>query len=244
MKYFYKTALAAASLFVCQSTLALSALPDGMFETNAEVKLLSNYVWRGLSHSDNGPSVQGGLTAIHSETNLYGNLQLANIDRLDARGENSSIELLTGLGLKGPLLDAEYDVQGLYYSYPDAHGLGWGEFLSSVQYEWIKGGLSFSTNALNSGSTGWYTYLSARWLIPQNTYFVAPPDLYLLGKLGRYTFNRGNYADSDYTDYLIGVEKTFDQRFSVSGMITGTDRNFHGGGIDETHLVLKLAASF
>jgi uncharacterized protein (TIGR02001 family) len=246
MRQLYKTSLITLSFLLSQSAASatFSPLPPGVFDVNARVELLSNYVWRGISQSDNNPSVEGGLTLTHKVTDIYGALDIATIERTDHHGENSSIEMLTALGLKGPLFEAQYDTKWLYYYYPDAIGLGWNEFLASVQYDWVNAGISFSTNALNSASTGWYMHVDAKWQLPENSYFVAPPDFYLLGKVGRYLFNRGRYNGLNYTDYLIGVEKNFDKQFVASGILTATNRNFQGGGLDEMHLVFRLGASF
>ena len=244
MRYLYKASLSALSFLLCQSAYALSPLPPGVFDADARIDLVSNYVWRGVSQSDNNPSIAGGGTLTHKATNMYGALDLATVDRTDRHGENSSVQMLMGLGLQGPLFDAHYDTKWLYYYYPDAYGLGWNEFLTSVEYDWANVGISFSTNALNSGSTGWYTYLNGRWEVPKNSYFIAPQELYLIGKVGRYIFNRGNYNGLDYTDYLIGMEKKFDKQFVASGLFTATNRGFQGGGLDEMHLVFRLGAFF
>lgn len=246
MRTFYFIPVITLAFALCQSSAQaiVSPIPPGVFDINAQVNVVSNYVWRGVSQSNNDPSINGGVTFTHKETNLYGQLEAATITRTDRHTDNAPTEILTGLGMKGPLFAATYDLHYLSYYYPDAYGIGWNEFLTSIQYDWFDAGLTFSSNALNSDSTGWYAYVNSKWQIPQNTYFTASPDCYIIGKVGRFIFNRGNNAALDYTDYLLGLEKHFDKQFTASGILTATNRNFQGGSLDQMHLLFKLGVVF
>ena len=110
------------------------------------VALTSDYMFRGISQTDNDPAVQGSLeysynTGFYNITPYLG-FWGSNVDFND--GGDAHVELDTTFGFRGDLLDTgvSWDLGGIYYAYPGAGRLD-GES-SNYNYWEIPVRLSYS----------------------------------------------------------------------------------------------------
>lgn len=96
----------------------------------ANVALVSDYAYRGISQTDEKPALQGGFDYAHA-SGLYVGVWGSNVSWLSdlerGTGENSgnSLELDVYGGYKGTIGDIGYDVGLLQYVYPGEFDSGW-----------------------------------------------------------------------------------------------------------------------
>jgi uncharacterized protein (TIGR02001 family) len=169
-KHFKKAALATA---IAGSLLAgTSAQATEVFggDLSANVAVVSNYYFRGVSQTDDGPAVQGGvdLEGIGG-TSIYVGTWASNVDFGDRANEEvtntdgDTIEVQTGVnnstsyeidfyaGWAPSLGDFNFDVGYIYYAYPDTPGadIDYGELYGSAGWKWFTVGVSYTVNSDN-----------------------------------------------------------------------------------------------
>lgn len=106
MKNAILTTLAAAGLL---ATGTVSA------DITGNIGLTSDYVFRGISQTDEGPAVQGGLDYAH-ESGAYAGVWASNVDFVD--GDEASIEMDLYAGMTGKVGDLDWKFGGVFYAYP------------------------------------------------------------------------------------------------------------------------------
>ncbi len=85
-------------------------------ETTANFGVASNYVWRGVTMTNDRPSVSGGIDHLQSEQ-YYMGFWLSNIeDRQDGNNEGSKIDIYAGTRLPLGELDIELGVLHYYFN--------------------------------------------------------------------------------------------------------------------------------
>ncbi|NGZ27766.1 MAG: hypothetical protein G8345_12880, partial [Magnetococcales bacterium] len=138
--------LALAILLTPGSVLAATKL--GPVEVSANVALVSNYVWRGISQSDRSPAIQGGIDANH-DAGFYLGAWGSNVDFDDGDEANIELDIYGGWTKKW---DNGFgvDVGIIHYEYPGAR--------STLQYDFEEYylGLSYSIMGVNLGAK--YSY--------------------------------------------------------------------------------------
>ncbi len=226
---------------------ALFAMPvmadDSPNSFSGNVSLVSDYIFRGISQTNNKPAIQGGFDYSHS-SGFYAGVWGSSISWIEdatyftpSPGQiNSSVELDTYLGFKGSTTgDVSYDVGYLRYNYPGTYPGGFtspdtDEIYGSVGYSIVTAKISYSLGDLFGvadarGST--YVDLSASYPIPDTSFTVS-------AHAGRQTY-RGSTADAlnaagttaTYTDYKVGVSTDF-SGFSLGLMYTKTNADSGG----------------
>jgi uncharacterized protein (TIGR02001 family) len=99
------------------SSVASAENPMGL-EFSADVALTSNYIYRGISQSDDEASIQGGFYFSHS-SGIYGGLWGASVDGSNGFLGTADLELDPSLGWGGELGPVGVDVGWVRYGYPD-----------------------------------------------------------------------------------------------------------------------------
>lgn len=224
------------------NTLVLAALatpalamaedaPASPHTVTANVALVTDYLYRGISQTNAKPALQGGFDYAHT-SGFYAGVWGSSISWLaDATyfvlspGQiNSSLELDTYFGFKsGFAEDATFDIGFLRYNYPGTYPAGFvkpdtNEIYGALAYKFLSAKVSYSLGDLFGvsnarGST--YVDLSAN-------YPVADTGVTLGAHIGKQTY-KGTTADAlaiagnsaTYTDYKLSVSKDF------SGFVLG-----------------------
>ncbi|MCU0837158.1 MAG: TorF family putative porin [Rhodospirillales bacterium] len=178
------------------------------------VAFTTDYIFRGVSQTDNNPAVQGSLEYAY-ETEFFGITPYAgiwgsNVDFND--GDNATVELDWSFGLRGtvPIAEQEisWDIGGIYYSYPgagridgEASNYNYWEIASSLGWAPIEP-LSFGASYYYSpdffAGTGHAHYLNGLvTFTPPNPWV----NVALFAGLGRQWIEDAK----DYTDWTIGA---------------------------------------
>ncbi|AZU04718.1 hypothetical protein X907_2203 [Glycocaulis alkaliphilus] len=179
----------AALLAASASPLALapSAQAQEAITIEANVALVSDYRFRGISLSDRDPAIQGGFD-ISFANGFYVGTWASSIEPVG----NSELELDLYAGFAFEAAGAEFDVGALVYTYP-------GE--SDVHYWEFYGSVAFTTGALEStfgvayapeqdnigGDDNLYLYYDA-------SYPLGDSGLSLIGGIG---YETGAFGDPD-----------------------------------------------
>lgn len=245
-----KTILAAAVFATFATGVVKAETPDHDVSFNAAVT--SDYRYRGVSQARLDPALQLGADYAHTPTGLYVGTWMTNIKWIkDGGGKGSNLEWDLYAGKKGDLGGGfTYDVGGLYYYYPgnalpvnantfELYGkVGYGPVY--FKYSHALTNLFGAPDSKNSP----YYDLGAD--------FEVGAGVTLTTHVG-YQKIKGAPSASSYTDWKIGVSKTFEQLAGVKLALdyVGTDlssdvapRSPDGKNLAKNGVVFTVSKSF
>lgn len=112
-----KTLISTAVAIACVPMFGMSSAAAET-EISANVSLVSDYRFRGISQTDRKPAIQGGFDLEHS-SGLYAGVWASSISWLsDAGASGSSMEIDFYAGYAGEVGDFGYDLGVVRYNYP------------------------------------------------------------------------------------------------------------------------------
>lgn len=217
------------ALFVMILVPAFAIAQESEHEFGGTIWLTTNYMFRGITNSDNDPAIQGELDYSYTSLGFYAFVWGSNIDFDD----DSHVEIDYGAGFSNAFdNELEWDVGLIYYSYPD----------SSIEpdYDYFESyaGITYTFENMplkpTVGGTFWYT--------PQffgedgdATYFEGnlslhlPHDFVFSIHAGYQNVDGDKTSGSsgfDYVDFLIDLSKEivgFNANLSFANTIDQTD---------------------
>jgi uncharacterized protein (TIGR02001 family) len=137
-----KKSLIATSIASAVSLSALTLPSVAAAEVSANVGVVSNYFFRGVTQTDDSAAVQGGVDYAH-DSGFYAGTWGSTVDF----GDGTSYELDLYAGYGGSIGDLGYDVGYIYYAYPDADDADFGELYASLSYSYLTAGLAYTVNS-------------------------------------------------------------------------------------------------
>ncbi len=177
-------------------TGALLAFGSAQAELTANIGVTNNYIWRGVTQTDDEAAVSGGLDYA-SESGFYAGTWASNVDF----GETGTEVDLYG-GFAGETAGGfGYDVGFIHYLYPELDEADFTE----VYVSGSVGGFSLSANYQIDAD-----FSDENWLYLRAGYEVELNEDYSLG------FELGNYStddevvfgdDDNYTHYGVNLSK-------------------------------------
>jgi len=230
--------------------------PASPHTLTGNIALTSDYVFRGVSQSQNGPALQGGFDYSHA-SGFYLGTWGSNVDWVSAGGykTNSSMEIDLYGGYKGAMGDIGYDVGAITYYYPGDQVTGANDPDTTEVYlglGWKTLGFKYSYTA-SDRFVGWGT--SASNGKTQGSYYVELNGTYDLGSgwgvLGHVGYQDvKDNDDASYTDWKVGVTK--DVGFGVVTLAySDTDANltptgylWAGEKVADGRAILSFSKSF
>lgn len=174
----------------------------GDFNVSANVGFVTDYVFRGISQSDENFAVQGGFDVGHT-TGLYAGIWGSNVDFND--GDEANIEIDLYAGYANEIAGINYDVGAIYYAYPGADSAldyDFYEVSLALGYDFDVASASASVNYSPEffGDSGDALYYSL------NTDIPLPADFTLSGHVGYQSIDDNDaFGTPDYTDWSIGI---------------------------------------
>ena len=201
--------------------MALADDPAPPNPLTANIGLTTNYVFRGISQSQNGPAIQGGVDYAHP-SGFYVGTWASNVSWVStvnttlpgspAFKNNNSMELDLYGGFRQSVGDFGYDVGAIEYYYP-------GDKISGVQSPdttevYLSGSWKFLSlkysHVVSKNFVGWYDYTNAK--NTRNSNYIEANANYDLGGgwgvLGHVGHQRiENLSVANYTDWKLGVTK-------------------------------------
>jgi uncharacterized protein (TIGR02001 family) len=221
----------AVALALALSAAASQAQAQGF---SGGATLTSDYVFRGLSQTDEGVALQGELRYDHT-SGFYGGLWASNVDFGPGA---SGTEYDTFIGYAVPLTDnVGVDFQFVRYNYTGFDGSSefeYNEFLTSLTVNEIwSATLGYSTDVFASGDNGLYLGLGAAWPLTEK--------LSLTGGFGSYSLP----DDADYLDWNIGLSWDASP-FTLDLQFIGTDSDARDtfGAIADNRIVASVSVGF
>lgn len=214
-------------------------VPASPHTLTANIGLVSNYVFRGITQTVNKPALQGGIDYAHA-SGVYAGVWGSNVSWITASGSagNASLELDTYAGYKGGFAeDFSYDVGLVRYNYPGDYVPPAGyvkadtsEIYGAIGYKWITAKYSYSLgDFLTVPEAKGTSYLEVN-----ASHTLADSGVTLGAHYGKQTY-KGAAADvlvagaldPSYADYKVNVSKDF------GGYVLGlayTNTNAKSGG--------------
>jgi len=208
----------------------LPALADPLpGELSANVALTTNYVFRGISQTDDGPAIQGGFD--YAQDIFYIGTWASSVDFVD----DTTMELDLYAGLAPTYNDVTFDIGVIYYAYPDSPELPTGEqnfveFHGGVSVPVglvdLSAAVSYSPDFYGEiGGAFYYQFTAAVDLSEQ----TGVEGLSMSGGYGLSRFDNNMLGD-DYDDWNAGVSASFfgldfDLRYFDTTGLAGNDES-------------------
>ncbi|MBV8803173.1 MAG: hypothetical protein JO131_09505, partial [Gammaproteobacteria bacterium] len=203
--------------------------------------ITTNYVFRGVSNSNNNPAFQGGLTYTFLTTGIYLNVWGSNVDFLDPQGHIATVEADTIIGITNSINDNwSYNINFDRYNYPKASAANYNELIAALTYKIFTATIGESLNVYGSHSNG--TYYNGLFAIPLSEKIFHFSDLQAQASWGHYSLprNAGLYS---YSDVMVGLQKTIKQ-YVMALQYTNTNHKGHTPGLDTGTLIATLTVNF
>jgi uncharacterized protein (TIGR02001 family) len=221
-------------------------------ELSANVAITSDYVFRGISQTEENPAIQGGFDATYRM--FYAGVWASNLDfGSDGNGNDvANIEIDIYAGLKHKWRNTEFDLGVIYYAYPGAEDAG-GEldyvelkFASSTE---LTDRITFNSTTYWSpdytGETG--DVITSEWqvAIALGEYRGMKPTFSAL--IGYVDFLDDAFEGDSYTYWNAGVEVGLNDKFTLDLRYWDTDiadDNPTNGDNADARFVGTVSASF
>ena len=120
--------LATAAALTLAGTASMGAHAG---DWTANVSMSNNYLWRGLTQTENEPAVSGGIDYAH-DSGFYIGTWISNVEY--AAGDAFSYENDWYIGYAGEYNGISYDFGFLYYNYDEEADFDFGEIYGSIGY--------------------------------------------------------------------------------------------------------------
>ena len=134
-KTLFVAAVALGALFAGSAAMA------GDFAYNIGVQ--SNYIWRGVSQTNNEAALQGGID--YKKGTFYAGTWLSNVNFAGTGGTTANTEMDLYAGIAPTVGAWSFNFGAYYYTYPNAKGVTFGEIQTDVSHSWGKGTIGINT---------------------------------------------------------------------------------------------------
>jgi uncharacterized protein (TIGR02001 family) len=202
--------------------------PASPHTLSANIGFFGQYVFRGITYTNERPAVQGGFDYAHS-SGLYAGIWGTNVDDAGLYGNTLEIDLYGGFANTIGDTGIGYNLGFLQFYYPDNDKIAGQspnttELNAALSYKWFTVKYSravtdfFGLNSVSLGDGKGDTKGSDYWELNFN--YVLPKDINLALHVGHQTVE--DRSDFDYTDFLVGLNKNF----SIAGS-TGWNAGFN-----------------
>jgi uncharacterized protein (TIGR02001 family) len=231
----HKTILASTLV----AMLPCQAADDEPFEFSANVALTTDMVFRGMSFTNEEPSLNGGFDLEH-DTGFYVKTWATNVNLLEGDtvepDERANLAIGWYVGYNGDFSDnLNYDIQAAYFAFPGAAkdlNYDFAEFTGALTYSIQDTDLgfsyTFSPDFFLKSDTAHYYELNASHT------FVNANDLKIGGRIGLQTVkDNDTIGFDDYTNYGIWIsypigDFTSTLEYTNTDLDNGDDLNADG----------------
>lgn len=214
---------------------AAPAEPASPHTFTYNVGLYSQYIFRGLTQTNQDPALQGGVDYSHS-SGFYLGTWASNISWLsDSDGgpgsgvgyKSSSLEWDVYGGFASTIGDTGvgYNVGVLQYIYPGDKRAGvksadTTEVYGSLSYKWLAAKVSVVASdgafGFRDADGSWYAELNANYPIGETGFTIN-------AHAGRQEFKGSGNSVADYTDWKLGATKSWSNGVNVGAYYTTTN---------------------
>ena len=221
--------------------LATLGAPAAYGEVSANVALTSDYVWRGVSQTDENPALQAGAEYAHA-IGVYVGVWGSNVDFAEDVDDPARIELDYSVGWRGETeAGLGWDLSLLRYTYPKStEDFDYNEVTLSLSYEMFTFEVDYSNDTFATGTDTFYYNVGVSHEIPD--FFE------ISASIGYSDLNQeitGEGAPDSYVDWRIGVaQELLGLDFDLSYYDTNGKGEELYGDLAGARLVLTVSKSF
>jgi uncharacterized protein (TIGR02001 family) len=219
---------------------AVTAAPGYANEFTANAATTNNYIWRGLTQTENNPAVQGGIDYAH-DSGFYAGTWVSNVSYAPAGVFNYEHDMYAGFS--GGSDTFSWDVGYLYYNYDDNARFDFGEVYGSIGFSGLSVSVNLLANTEADEAIGQDFGFGQAYYVSGDYGFEVAGGLELGVHVGYHDgdFNEAfNGVDGSYMDYNVSLS-----RGGFGFMVTGTDAD--GGAAESVGLdndELKFVISY
>ncbi|MFA5502683.1 MAG: TorF family putative porin [Sulfurovaceae bacterium] len=198
------------------------------FTYSANMALTSNYVWRGITQTDNSPAIQGGIDLGYK--GFYAGVWGSNVEFGSVLDESMELDFYGGY--KGEIAGIGYDLGYIEYAYPhNSSALNFGEayvgLSKSIGDLGLSGKYYFGADAPSGVKKLDYYELGASYALPYDISIGA---------------TYGDYEDTG-SNYSVKLSKPIG-KFTASLAYTDFNADSAGAYPDQDHVVATISTSF
>lgn len=212
------TLIAASTLLATSSAVMAWESENGMHSTSASVALSSDYMWRGVSKTDNEMALSGSFDYGHA-SGLYAGVWASNVDfgvvGSDGNTDQAHIEADIYAGYANEIGDSGigYDVGAMRYIFPGTDGADWNEYYVGLSYSMFSLKVSHTEDFGGSDEKATHYLLGFNYDLPMEVALHANYSFYDFDDadavFGSKATGEPNNIDNPLQDYAIGVSKDF-----------------------------------
>jgi len=224
------------------AALAQSTAPASSFSTSGNLTIASDYVFRGVSQTDNSLAISGGYDVTHT-SGFSAGVWISNVDLSPAAlaipGASTELDLYAAYGFSLSK-DVGASVGYILYYYDNAEIANTGEINASLS------GYGFTAKVSYTVSDGYFGVLGADGTIYTDlSYSVAVPGVKDLTLGLHYGWTNGEGAQVSYDDYTVSLSYPV-AGFTASVAYTDvdTDGELVYGGLAEDVVTFSLKKTF
>ena len=211
-----KTTVLAVSI----ALLGLSA--PAIAEVSMNIGATSNYVWRGVTQTDDKAAISGGLDW-SSDSGLYAGTWVSNVDF--GGPDTSPYELDLYGGYAGEAGDFGYDAGLIYYTYENDDDANFLELGLSGSWKFLSAGLNYTLSSDVDDTAGAEQFIEGDLYYFAGLSFDLPEDFGVGFTIGHYSFEDDGVggADLNYTHYQADLSKSAGDFGDVTLSLSDTD---------------------
>ena len=201
------SALTAAPAMAFETGTSLPLVGD--IETSASVALSTDYMWRGVSQTDQEPAISGSFD-VGTSSGVYAGAWASNVD-FDLNGDQAHIEIDAYIGYANEIGDTGigYDVGFMRYFFPGTDGGDWNEYYAGLSYSHFGLKVSHTEDFGGSDEAATHYHLTFNYGLPMDVNFHAGYAFYDFDDIDDTLGMAPNNLDNPLEDYAIGVNKDF-----------------------------------
>jgi uncharacterized protein (TIGR02001 family) len=197
----------------------------GPHSLSATMTVTSDYVFRGVSQTQESPAFQAAFDYAH-EAGFYAGVWGSSVDfipddALPEEEDDADLEIDVYVGWSFAITDDfSADVQLVRYIYPstnDGFDYDYNEFIGKLGWSWLTFSLGYSNDVFNLDESGIYYNVGGEWELPA--------EITLSAGVGYYDLD--DALGDSYADYSLAVSKSWG-KFNFSLGLYDTS----GGGDD------------
>lgn len=245
MKQTHSALAITVALLASAGTAGATQLGSSGFDLSGNVAITTDYTFRGISQTNEGPALQGGFDLSH-ESGLYVGNWNSNVEFGDA-----SLEADIYGGWAGNFNNLGVDFGAIYFFYPDTGDDGsddefdYGELYATLSYDLgfasVSGGVDLTNEFF--GESGDAQHYRANLSVPIS-------DRVSLGANTGYQVidDNATFGTPDYWHYGLSISASFAERYTATLSGVGTDLDdgecFGGSNLCDERVQLTFSASF
>jgi uncharacterized protein (TIGR02001 family) len=189
------------TILLLTPVLSLTAQADEPkeHELTAKLNLTSNYLWRGVTQTQDQAAVQG-VIKYQASNGIILATGVSNIDFGEPQG--TGYEQDWYIGYRYQAESVSWQAGYRYSSYPTIDGHNFGDLEARVKWDILTGGVAYTTNTdesptIEENSGDLYVYLNAVWPVE---------GLIVGGRLGHYSRTRAGVPSYNHLQLYLRTE--------------------------------------